>query len=68
MDGSTKSYEAGVCMDEGGDFCSRVAKHHTELAGRSTVIVAIGMIRVLDLAAYIAIEVVSDATNRTVVN
>ncbi len=68
MVGATQPYKTGICVDKRGDLRRRVAEYHTELAGRGSVIVAIGMIRVFNLSTHVAVEVVGNASNRAVVD
>ena len=60
--------ETGVRVDERRDLRSRVAEDHTELSGRGSVIVAVGVIRIFNLSTHVAVEEVGDTPDRAVVD
>ena len=65
---ATQPFKPGVGMDERRDLRSRVAEDHTQLAGRGSVIVAVGMICILKLPTHVAVEEVADAPDSAIID
>ena len=66
--GATQPDKPGVCMNERRNLRGRVAENHTQLSGRGSVIVPVGMIGIFELPTDVAVEEVAHATNRAVVD
>src|SRR5277367_227542 len=65
---TTQPVKAGIGVNKGGDLRSWVTEDHAQLPTRGTVIVSRGMVCVLNLSTYVAVEEVSNAPYGAVVN
>ena len=65
---AAQPYETSVRVNERRDLRSRVAEDHTELSGRRSVIVPVGMIGIFDLSTHVAVEEVANTPDRAVID
>ena len=65
---AAQPHETSVPVNERRDFSSGVAEDHTQLSGRGSVIVPVGVIGIFNLPTHEAVEEVANTPDRAVID